>query len=1191
MLLALLLLMAGSGFAEEAELRILGVKPTVLFANQDPLSQIAKLELFNGSDRVIRCRVSVRIDGQPAGEIRSLEVPPGASSHRLLVLDMTSPAGLAVEITREPDARPLARYSTAWQPQRHWKVYVIRSSHEDLGYENFSYRKQREIANYIDLARSQSGPRDDSPSAGRGMSARYHYTLESLLFQRSYIEERSEAAWRDIVEKDIQTGRMHLMGAPSGVHSHWMDYEELARMTYPGRREARDRFGLDLKTFMIVDNPSLSWSGCQAVAEAGFRYVARWDMGWRTGGPDRSFARTRLPALFWWVAPDRKNRVLFAWRYTYSPDYHFAQMSSVNQPLAEAMAGRISQELQAIEDGTALGPYPYDALIAPEYRDHDIPYFRASFLQQWARKYRYPEIRIGNPTDFFEYMEEKYGPTLPVLSGDLNNFAADYATIDPESQGWKRRAARLLPLAEGMAAVASLLDPGFPSPTRLIERTFTRLFDYDEHSWPTAPRANDFQLFNAQWVKHQEGGRALEGAQSALEQSYAALAKHISTPDGDALVVFNPLGHARTDLVAAQTIFDRVIDPDTGKDLFTERLPGGQLVFVARDVPPFGYRVFRLRPGPTGAGPATSLSAGPHSLSNRYFHLELDPRTGAVRSVYDKELKRELVDSSAKHQFNQLVWVHKEQPPLYYQDAQPSPKDFVYAPAAASSMKGRAGRVQADFTVRIDDPKTGAAITQTAILYDELKRIDFVNELRHVRALHSDRHEDRYRENLYYAFPLRVDNFEARVEYAGGVVRPYTDQLRWGPHDYLLANRWVDLSNASYGVTMAPWNAATVSFGEILYNQFSLDYKPATSHLYSYAYSNRMAGLLTLNGDDCNATLRYSFTSHAGNWDSGATTRFGWSIASPLVARVLPAGQTGSLPEKQASFLSIDAPNVQLVTLKDSQQPGRGWIVRLIETEGKETTAKVDLPPFPISGAMECDLVENDRRPLPVKDRQVEVPIGPHAFATIRVFAEGGPLPAAAGPRGEAVSDKGVRLTWTGRTPATVGYNIYRSEDPGAPPTGYTLVARTTRPEFLDDWLKIDTPYYYHVAAVSRHNHQGPVSARIDVRTAKQNLSPPGPVQEVGVVRRAKDRLIVYWRTSPEPDVARYHIYRSEAKEFDPAGRQPVATVGPAPYFLQTYDDTGVRPGTTYYYRVLAEDWAGNLQTRSPLVSATTPAY
>ena len=134
-----------------------------------------------------------------------------------------------------------------------------KSSHEDMGYEDFIYKKQHEIANHIDIGNQTQ--RSTSAMGGGD----YHYTLETLLFMRNYMDERSESQWRNMVEQHVSNGQMPLMGAPSGVHTHWMDYEELARMTYPARREAFDRFGLDLKTFEIVDNPSLSWSGAEVL--------------------------------------------------------------------------------------------------------------------------------------------------------------------------------------------------------------------------------------------------------------------------------------------------------------------------------------------------------------------------------------------------------------------------------------------------------------------------------------------------------------------------------------------------------------------------------------------------------------------------------------------------------------------------------------------------------------------------------------------------------------------------------------------------------------------------------------------------------------------------------------------------------------------------------------------------------------
>jgi phosphodiesterase/alkaline phosphatase D-like protein len=54
---------------------------------------------------------------------------------------------------------------------------------------------------------------------------------------------------------------------------------------------------------------------------------------------------------------------------------------------------------------------------------------------------------------------------------------------------------------------------------------------------------------------------------------------------------------------------------------------------------------------------------------------------------------------------------------------------------------------------------------------------------------------------------------------------------------------------------------------------------------------------------------------------------------------------------------------------------------------------------------------------------------------------------------------------------------------------------------------------------------------------------------------------------------------------------EPIATLRPTSYFLQTWDDRKLKPGTTYYYQVFAEDWAGNRQRRSPVGSAKTPGH
>jgi hypothetical protein len=1161
--------------AAEAGLRILSLEPTVLFPKREPLAQVARLTVVNDSGGVVTAEAVVTVAGGAVEKIVDLSFAPNQSTVEVLVPDLAAAATVKVELRRA--GAVVATHEQPWQPQRKWKIHIVKASHEDIGYENYIFKKQKEIADFIDLAQEQASPKSVAGNIGTALTKQigYHYTLETILFQRNYIEERGEQAWRQLVNRDLKPGHMSMMGAPSGVHAHWMDYEQLARQGYPARRETLDRFGLDIRTYMIVDNPSLSWAGAQALADSGFKYVARWGQGWRTGG-NNDYATTKVPAIFWWQGPNGSSRILFSWRSHYAMGFFFGQTGTYRTQV-DLASGHVSDFLRKVEDGSLLGPYPYDALVTPEYIDHDIPRYDKGSLQAWHNRYAYPDIRISSPDDFFTYVEGKYGATLPVLSGDLNNFSADYSSIDPVSQDWKRQASRLLPAAEGIGVLAGAAAPAFALLPSEVERLYTRMFDYDEHCWPTLPRATDQQLFNAVWVKNHEAKRALDGATSAFRQGAAALGGNIASPGEGSFAVFNPLAHPRTDLVEAPGTAVAVTDLRTGRSIPCEQVAPDRFAFLAADVPAFGYALYRPDPAAKPAATAAELKAERLSISNQFYTVRFHPENGSVTSIVDRANGRELIDAGAPYLANQLVYVHKNE--------REAKEGFEYKPAKAARMEPRVGRTQVAFDVWIDDAKLGGKIRQTVTLHAGVKRVDFTNRLESIDVMHSMVYEDRYRDNLYYAFPFAVAGGQIRAEQAGGVVRPYDDQLRWGSHDYLPVNRWIDVSNAGGGVTLATREASTFSLGEIRYNQFAVDYKPSQPWLFSYAWSNRMAGLITLENDDCNATFNYSLTSHDGDWNSGAAVRHGWQHASPLLVVPVTGDATARWTDRQKSFLATDAANVQLTVLKASGIAGRGWVARFIETDGRGTEFELDVSALGVGQAVLCDLVENDGQSLPVKNGKVRVPIRPFSFATVRLVAGSAPA-AVAQVEARGVTDSTVRLAWSGSGPA---YNVYRSDDPDAPATAYTMVARTAAPEFADQGLSVATKYYYRVAAVSAANLEGPLSAPLVVQTSRDNRSAPAPIHEFGVVRRSPDTLIVYWRKNPEPDVASYRVFRGETPDFSAEGREPVAVLEANAYFLQIFRDSGLQPGKTYYYRVQPVDWSNNRQAVSPLASATTP--
>ena len=77
--------------------------------------------------------------------------------------------------------------------------------------------------------------------------------------------------------------------------------------------------------------------------------------------------------------------------------------------------------------------------------------------------------------------------------------------------------------------------------------------------------------------------------------------------------------------------------------------------FWAEDVPSVGYRSYALRPRHNKEA-VPAVIATP-ILENAYYRVTLDSKTGTIQSIFDKELKRELVDSSSAFHFNQYVYV------------------------------------------------------------------------------------------------------------------------------------------------------------------------------------------------------------------------------------------------------------------------------------------------------------------------------------------------------------------------------------------------------------------------------------------------------------------------------------------------------------------------------------------------------
>lgn len=1128
------------------------ITPTSLVSHGQPALQRIDLAV-ECEESLEACVLRVSADGRLLAEkaIRSLQ--KGANIISVLLPERETPTETRWVLS--DGSRTLAEKTLTWNPPRHWTLYVIKSAHIDIGLHDSQYR-QRALANgFIDAAKRLADQTADWPDA-----ARYRYVVEGLWWWLNYPLDRSEEQAGQIVRNYVRPGIFGIGASHSGNHTQVYGVEELCRSAYYAQ-QARDRWNLAADTMMMVDNNGITWPLVTAYADAGIKNLiflpnawnpksvggSRIDVGWDSP----------LPHLFYWQGPDGKSRLLVWTNRSYT---NSGTDFGLKSPSPTVAAPQLARQLATLE-----ARYPYNLWIISHYWDNEEPSLDLPALAKaWNAEWRWPELRtVGDLAEPFREVEKRFGDKIPTLRGDITGGWAQHPLSTPQLLALKRDADRLLPTAEKLATLARLADPDFVYPTVAFRRAWDALIANDEHGYGTSyysgRKVYDTWIQKRDWIE-----RSLATAKTEATRALGTLAAQIPA-EGPSVVVFNPTLHSRAETV-------EVALPESCAGLRSVRCADGtpavamaegrRLSFRTSDIPSLGYAVFHLAQGSAGAV-ARCPSAQPPVVENDFYRVTF-AQDGAIRSIVDKQLGQELIDASAPYRCNQFV---------YTKDAHKS-----FSSPTVARFEIEASPLEQAVIARIDDPISGAAIEQRVTLPSSDKRIDIDNRLDHVRDLAQ---KDRWYRFGYYAFPFAVPQGEFRVGLNGCIVRPHDDQTGHGTEAYLAARDWSHVGNDRFGIAIVQHDGHLIECGKIHADKKEFGQRPATSHLYSYLFTDWLYGHAHVTGPShIHLRYRYAIVSHAGSFRDARVAQFAERVVTPVLPRVIPQSQKGTLPPAPYSFLSVDAPNVTLLALKLSETPGRGVIARFHETDGCEVESLTVKTGWGTNlRATRCSITEQDRETL---DQQ-GLPLAPFGYSTVR-FEESELLPSAPEVTLGEPSDKSIMLHWK-PVPKAKQYHLYRGDHADFVPDVYHLLATTCQTQFVDDWLSPGTTYYYRVAAVTADTRQGAVSERVRGTTSAEDSSPPAKVGTAytGLISAPRawrgdtpDRLYLLWGQNTESDLSHYELFRSETPECEPGEKAFVATVPPGPYVVVPFEDMGLKPHTAYYYRIRAVDRAGH---------------
>ena len=484
-----------------------------------------------------------------------------------------------------------------------------------------------------------------------------------------------------------------------------------------------------------------------------------------------------------------------------------------------------------------------------------------------------------------------------------------------------------------------------------------------------------------------------------------------------------------------------------------------------------------------------------NSFSTLFYDVKLDLTKGIVESIYDKELGRELIDKNAQFAFNQFVYAHAE--------GELTPHSKYYVPTQAEVLIEE-NDIGIKLIINSFETQNMAKIKQEIYFYNDIKRIDIKNTCENLTKLlyHGEIGKcfgdmgNRYLDNFYFAFPFAVEDFTFDLEFAGGVVNSDKHFLPLGVTDYRLIQNWVDVSNDKFGVALYAKEAPVITLGEIRYNNLLAEYKPQNSHIYSYAASNRMAGLNTRSLEDVNMEFNYSVLPHSGRFNEGQVPQFSFKKLIPLQATIENRNEGDTI---QNSFVSIDKENVQLLAFKLSERRSDKLILRMVETNGVKSKVKVSIPFVKLDEVYVANIIEEAQYRLEIiNDHEFIVEIGAYEFATIELGLKENygfikkvnkPEPLEISEINAYVIDKNnLALAWKSCVGKNIShYEVYRSESLEFEPSLETLVEKIEASRFYlhfykDYGLEQNTEYAYKVISVdeegNKGSHKGVVIAR-----------------------------------------------------------------------------------------------------------------
>lgn len=827
-------------------------------------------------------------------------------------------------------------------PVRPWRVNFVQHTHTDIGYTRPQTEILAEHLRFIDYALDYCDLTDRYPD-----EAKFRWTCEASWAVDEYLRSRP-AAQIERLRKRVAEGRVEITGMYFNF-DELPDEQTLAASLQPLRR-FKER-GLEVRTAMQNDVNGIGWGLNDFYHDLGIRYL---NMG--THG-HRALICFDKPTLFWWESPSGKRMLAYRAEHYMTGNTAFKIHAGDFNVFEDEL-------LTYLIDLEAKG-YEYD-LVSIQHSgfitDNSPPsMFAGDMIRRWNEKYVWPRLKTASATEFFREMEERHGASFPVIRGAWPDWWTDgFGASAREVAATRTAQSDLLANTAGLT-MAALRGSALPEKIAdRIEAANSALLFYTEHTVGYHASVREpFHKYTMEQraLKEAYAWEAGRRAKMLGEEALGLLQSHVAREKLPSLVVYNTLNWTRGGLV--KVYIDHQIIPryapfairdEKGKSAKAqpvERHSDGTYWAVwVDDVPAFGFKIYVIEVGQGGA-PARKpeeAAAAKEGLENCWYRVVVDKNKGAVTSLFDKELGRELVDGNAEWKLGEFIYElldnRAQMESFKLDNFTRRPLDEVRFEAFEPGEVWDTVRFKGDTKAATRD----GAYEFEVRLFNTAKRVDLAYAIE--KKLETEP------EGIYIAFPFVLEGGQLAFDVPGGEVRAGIDQIPGSANDWNTVQNYARLSNKKAQIMIGSAEIPLMQFGGINTGRYRAGAVPATTHIYGWPMNNYWT--TNFNADQHGGHVWVYTISSRADGAMDEAVRFGWGNRTPLPARVLPGGGTGNAV-RQGSLIGGWPENILLVSAIPAPD-GSSAVLHVREIGGR--TAMLRLRNATIGAALKCAQVD-----------------------------------------------------------------------------------------------------------------------------------------------------------------------------------------------------------------------------------------